>query len=775
MRRTSRLPRKAATIFSGLIGMTAVTVLAVTVPAVAVPAVAVAAGAPARAATAAGKPPPPVTLPGSAAPRPPAGATGLGAVPAATPVRLEVTLKVRDQAGLTAFLAAVADRHSPLFGHFLAPGQFGPRFGATPAQLAAVRAALRAAGLSPGAAAADRLSVPVTATAGAVARALGTPLVRYRLRGGRTAYANTAAPRLPAAVAPLVSAVIGLDTLYPQVSMTSPVPGGSRPGTALATVGPPGTGTAPAGAVPASSAPRACAAARDTASLYGGFTAGQLAARYGLSPLYGPGDLGAGTRVALVEFEPNLAADIAAYKRCYGITTPVSYRPVDGGAGTGAGSAEAALDIETVAGLAPGAAIDVYQAPNTGTGNYDDYQAIVSADADKTVSTSWGLCEDYLGQSAAEAMESLFEQADAQGQTVLAAAGDTGSTECLQAGGSDAGAVNALTPASLPYVLGVGGTSARASAETVWNQSANQAGAGGGGISGLWCMPAYQYRTAIPGLVNADSRTRSGCPAATGRYLRQVPDIAADADPYTGYVIDWDGGWTGIGGTSAAAPLWAAAAALTDASPFCAAYGSGAPGMLPPGLYAAVAADHRYVYPASGQVAEAVRDITSGNDDYTPSGYAGGLYRAGHGFDEATGLGAPLLTGLDRAGKPSMYYPGLAALLCRAYATRLTAASRVTSVSPARGRAGHPVTLTVRGSGFLPVAGADVAVAGSVRVTARCASSTACTVTLPAEPARTVDVRISAEDGPASPPVKGDRFQYVAAPAAGQRRAQLPT
>jgi hypothetical protein len=731
------MPWTVIAVFAGLGG-----VLAAATPAQA-------AGA---AAAAPGAAPPSVVLTASAAPRPPSGATKVGPLAAASTVRLDVTLKGRGRGALTAFLAGLSDRGSPLFHQFLLPGQFGPRFGATLAQVTAVQDALKAAGLSPGPVSADRLSIPVTATAGAVDRALGASLARYRMPGGRIAYANAAAPRLAASVAPLVAGVVGLNDLYPQQTLASPLPGPA----AKAAARPPAT--------PGTAGQHPCTTAQDTASLYGALTASQLAAHYGLTPLYSQGDLGQGTRVALVEFEPNLTSDITAYKSCYGVTAPVSYLHVDGGAGTGAGSGEAALDIETAAGLAPDASVDVYQAPNTGAGNYDDYQAIVNADTDKTISTSWGLCEDYVSLSDDEAMESLFEQANAQGQTVFAASGDSGSTECLQSGGADAGAVNAQTPSSLPYVDGVGGTSLAGPSEVTWNQSATYAGAGGGGISSVWCMPDYQYQTAIPGLVNADSQTNAACPLAEGRHLRQVPDISADADPYSGYVIDYDGGWTAIGGTSAAAPLWAAIAALTDASAFCADYGSGAPGILPEGLYGMVAGDHSYIYPGSSQeVAEALADVTSGNDDYTPSGYTGGRYPAGPGYDEATGLGVPRVSGLDGSLKPSTFYPGLTALMCKAYSTRLTSTA-VTSITPRLGRAGHAVTVTVHGSGFLPIAGADMAFIGSARVAASCTSTTVCHVTLPALSARTVDVKVSAEDYAASPAVKGDHFQYVAAP-----------
>ena len=120
----------------------------------------------------------------------------LGTVSGTTTISLDVTLKVRDQPALNAFLAGLSDKNSPLFHHFLSPGQFGPMFGPTLAEVTAVENALRGAGLSPGAVSANRLSISVTASAGAIDHALGTELISYRMPGGRVAYANSAAPRL---------------------------------------------------------------------------------------------------------------------------------------------------------------------------------------------------------------------------------------------------------------------------------------------------------------------------------------------------------------------------------------------------------------------------------------------------------------------------------------------------------------------------------------------------------------------------------------------------
>lgn len=686
-------------------------------------------------------------LAGDTLPPLPRGAIDLGSLPAQTALRVVVTLRVREPAGLAAFIAALSDRRSPLFHRYLRPGQFGARFGPTLARVAAVEAALRSLGLSPGPLSPNRLAIPLTAPAAALERAFGTAIRRYRLPGGRVVYANSRAPRLPAAAAPYVQGVLGLSNVYLPRSLAAravrPVGARRAAGSRLALA-------------PSAAGPKPCRAARAN----GGFTANQLASHYAMSPLYGLGDLGQGVGVALAEFEPNSAADIAAYRSCYGVRTSVSYVPVDGGAGGGTGSGEAALDIEDVMGLAPAASIDVYQAPNGGsTDAYDLYSAIVNDDGDQVVSTSWGVCDIDGDPSLITSEANLFSQAATQGQTVFAAAGDSGSTDCYGDGSANGADLSADDPSSEPYVVGVGGTTIGATSDKVWNNSASLNGAGGGGLSAYWCMPSYQHRPAIPGVISAYSQTDSSC----GRkvpYDRQVPDVSADADPQTGYAIYFSGFWRAFGGTSAAAPLWAAVAALTDASPFCRYYGAGDAGVQPAGLYEAVSTDHRYIYASRF---EALHDVTRGNNDYTPSRYRGGLYPATAGYDMASGLGTPLATGITASGKPSLFYPGLTALMCREYGTRLRATT-ITGISPRQGPAAGSQTITITGMGFLPVPGADMAEVGSRQLAAACPSTTRCTVKLPRMRPGTVTIRISAEDLTLSRVTAASHYRFVAAP-----------
>jgi kumamolisin len=161
-------------------------------------------------------------------------------------------------------------------------------------------------------------------------------------------------------------------------------------------------------------------------------------------------------------------------------------------------------------------------------------------------------------------------------------------------------------PASAPHALGCGGTTLRLGAggvaiETVWNDGPGQ-GAGGGGVSSVFPVPAYQASAGVPASVNPGHATGRG-----------VPDVCGDADPDTGYTVRVDGQTLPIGGKSAVAPLWAGLVALLNE-------GLGRPvGFLQPFLYTQ----------PEGAVCT---DVITGSN---------GAYVAGPGWDPCTGLGSP--------------------------------------------------------------------------------------------------------------------------------------
>jgi subtilase family serine protease len=713
----------------------------------------------------------------SAGPALPAHSSSLGPLRPSTKLHVDVTLKLPHPGAVTAYLQAISDRASPQYRKFLKKGEFGELFGPSSGEVAAVDAVLRADGLDPGPVTSNHLMIPLSAPAALVNRAFHISLERYRLPGGREVFTTSSPPSISAAVSPDIESVLGLNDLvqlHSSLARTS-TPAKASPHSAR-------LGLSVAGE------PRPCDAAIAAAERVGSLTADRLASYYGLTPLYALGDFGQGVHVALAEFEANLPGDIDAYKACYGVHTTVNYIVADApGPAAGPGSGEAALDIENVIGLAPRATIDVYQGVSSpGSSDiYNVYSDIVTTDIDQVVATGWGLCEldlDAAGGGAGflDSEQSLFDQAAAQGQTVFAASGDSGSSDCYPDSGSpSANLLSVDDPASQPYVIGVGGTSIGATSETVWNDSKTaDGGAGGGGVSAVECMPDYQPESTTtgqsntPGLISADSVKTSKC--ATG-YMREVPDVSADADPQSGYVIYWTpdtkGGqasWLGgLGGTSAATPLWAAIAALTDSSPFCADYGStdrsqatlsdDATGLLAETLY--YVADTPYA-------PFAFYDITSGNNYFAPAGIganAGKLYPATVGYDMASGLGSPSVAYLGN------FLPGLAALVCAVTATKLTS-TQITRITPDVGRSTHSTRVTISGSGFLPIKGADELQVGPRLLTVSCKSTTRCTGVIPATKAGTVDLRMFVEALTESPRATPDLFIFVAAPTATRVR-----
>jgi kumamolisin len=269
---------------------------------------------------------------------------------------------------------------------------------------------------------------------------------------------------------------------------------------------------------------------------------------------------------------------------------------------------EVLLDIEVAGSVAPGAKIAVYFTPNTDQGFLDALTTAIHDTTNKpsVISISWGQAESSWTSQAMTAFDSAAQDAAALGVTICAASGDNGSSD----GVSD-GKNHVDFPASSPNILACGGTSLKSAngsitSESVWNDGA-QGGAGGGGFSVQFPLPAYQSGANIKP------------PSGGGR---GVPDVSGDADPETGYNILVDGQKSVIGGTSAVAPLWSGLIALMNQK-------LGKPvGFLQPQIYGLPA--------GSG----AFHDITQGSN---------GAFKAGPGWDAATGLGSPSGTNLVTA------------------------------------------------------------------------------------------------------------------------------
>jgi kumamolisin len=319
-------------------------------------------------------------------------------------------------------------------------------------------------------------------------------------------------------------------------------------------------------------------------------------------------NLGQGQCIALIELGGGyIDADNKAAFSAMGLTPPtVAAIPVSGGrnapGGTDGSDGEVALDIQVAGGAAPGAKIAVYFAPNTDQGFVDAITAAVHDDINKpsVLSISWGSAEAQWTLQAVTSMNAAFADAAQLGVTVCAASGDGLATD-----GISDGAAHVDFPASSPYVLGCGGTKITSdgsilTTETVWN---SDGGGTGGGVSALFSLPPYQDKANVPVSIS------------TNKPGRGVPDVAADADPNSGYRIIVHGENQVIGGTSAAAPLWAGLVALINET-----------------NDRSIGQPHATLYAN----ASALRDITEGNNR------AGGIgYQATPGWDACTGLGSP--------------------------------------------------------------------------------------------------------------------------------------
>ena len=236
-------------------------------------------------------------------PRIPPHAASLGRVAGPTRMHITVALKVRDPAAMAAYARAVSTPGSTAYREYLSPTQFGLRFGPTAAQVAAVRASLRAHGLNPGRPTANGLAIPINATAAQVERAFSVSLARVVLSQGRRAVVASAPPAIDARVAGEVQAVVGLTSVSARPLLDRPRL--LRPSAAARLA----AGTRPH---VATGGPQPCPEASTAASGQGAYTADQIASAYHFSDLYAAGDQGQGQTIAVYELESNDPADIAA-------------------------------------------------------------------------------------------------------------------------------------------------------------------------------------------------------------------------------------------------------------------------------------------------------------------------------------------------------------------------------------------------------------------------------------------------------------------------------
>jgi hypothetical protein len=607
-----------------------------------------------------------------------------GPVAADTPMQkmvLVLDASPAQQSALDALLDAQHNPASPYYRQWLSPGQFAEHFGASDEDVQRVVSWLQSRGMTVDEVAPSRRSITFSGTAAQVERVFSTSIHRYNVNGTMH-IANAVDPSIPGALAPVVNGVLSLHDFQAQAMHTAIRQAGAS------------RSTDAAASSAASSSPKPLITFGNESFI----TPGDLAVIYDVNPLYTQGINGTGQSIAVVARSNIFMTDIVSFRSQFGLQANNPQVIVTGtnpGTSNSGDFVEATLDAEYAGALARGATVKLVVSASTasGDGAFLSAQYIVNNNLSPVLSMSFGICEAQMGASGNAYINALWQQAAAQGITVLVAAGDSGAAGCDSATASTATAglaVNAIC--STPYSTCVGGTefndtanpslywsSSNASEtqvsalryipETVWNESGATATgmdlwAGGGGSSTIYAKPAWQTGKGVP----ADGK-------------RDVPDLSLSAAGHDGYMIVLGGVDSVVGGTSAATPTLAGVLALVAQS-------TGVrQGTANSTLYALAANQN------SGGAA-VFHDVAAGNNSVP--GLVG--YSAGAGYDPASGLGSVDVSELVTHWSSGQAAPGIQlSLSANAVTIAPSAAGQVTAKVAAVGGFSAAVTLATSG------------------------------------------------------------------------------
>ena len=470
-------------------------------------------------------------------------------------------------------------RQRDLLARLLAAGktvtaeQYATEFGPDPSAVQTALAALKSGGLiatwHPGS-----TLIAAGGSAPSVASLFGIDIEDYRLPNGTTFYASLDVPTLPPNVRAVVSSVTGLDN-YRRT--------------------------------------------RTYAVRAGGLTPTDVLSFYNLKPLRDAGLDGSGMTIVLPEIDdlPNLS-DLNTFASKFGLPPYDQLLTIKRDTSWGTPmkpQGETVLDLEIIHEVAPAAKMVIYlSAPDFAHADRA-FDQMVNDHLGSIISESLGACEPETPTGHRDLYSSIQDRSVAQGMSHFIASGDSGAFTC----GIDLPPATSF-PSTLANVTSVGGTTVFESVqgvyfkEAAWGMPVSEAGAGGG-ASQFYPLPDYQKSVA----------------QAAGHGFRQVPDVAANADPSTGFHIIFGGRDGEAGGTSAAAPLWAATVALIDQD--LKHKGLRETGFANPAIYWMGANSSRLPAPP-------FHDVKVGNN-------LG--FDAGPGWDFATGWGSMDGTALDAA------------------------------------------------------------------------------------------------------------------------------
>jgi len=617
-------------------------------------------------------------------------ANDAGAVPPSTKLQgitLVFSRTQAQQAALDALVAAQQNPASPQYHQWLTSAQFGAQFGVADSDIASVQSWLQQQGFAVESVSRSRDRIRFTGTAAQVASAFGASL-HYFKSGGQTHFAPASALSVPSAIAGSVAAITNLTDFRPRSHVKLHAPVLAKP--------------------------------NFTSSQSGSYYTDpkDLETIYNVTPAYNAGYTGAGQTIVIIGQSFVYTSDITNFQSALGITPKAPTLILMPGTGTPAISEgdelESDLDLEYSSSIATGATVDfVYTGNNPNYGAFDSLEYAVDEQLGLIISSSYGDCETDLTQLDYAQLNGVLQQAAAQGQTVISAAGDDGSTDCFRDTNLTTAQQEALAvdfPASSQYVTGLGGsefptadvtapnttywTSASGSdvissaiqyiPEQVWNDdsSSNGLSSGGGGVSAFTPRPTWQ--TGVTGITSGS--------------FRLVPDISLDSspnnasllycssDPSTNITGSCSNGFrdandeylTVAGGTSFAAPTFSGMLAIINQAK---GYTTGQ-GVVNTTFYSLASNATTY--------ASAFHDITSGSNEclaginYCNTSGAS-EYPATTGYDEASGLGSLNLYSLLTAWPTSTTISGTTATT-----TTITAAT----TTPASG-ASDTITITV--------------------------------------------------------------------------------
>jgi subtilase family serine protease len=670
-----------------------------------------------------------------------------GRMAATTPIEnasIVLSRSAAQQTALDALTAAQQNPSSPAFHQWLSADEFAAQFGASSSDLAKVQSWLERLGLGNIQISRNRSILTFSGTVGQIEAAFGTEMHRYTI-GNETHFAPSTDLSVPAAMASAVLSVGNLSDFRPHSHMIR--------------------GNAAATAV----APGGEAKANFTSSQSGNHFVqpGDVAVIYDVNAAYSAGYTGANQTITVIGQSAVVASDVTNFQTAAGVPVRAPNLILMPNSGTSTvysgDESESDLDLEYTSAMAKGATINfLYTGNSQSYGAFDAFGYAVQQKIGQIISVSYGTCEPALGATNYATYNAYTQQAAAQGQSVVVAAGDAGSDDCYSytsLGSPVQGALAADWPAGSQYVTAMGGTEYTPSAvvgsnsqyftaangsdvlvsaksyipEQVWNDDSTTGGlsAGGGGVSIF--SPRMPWQAGVPGI-----------PA--GSY-RLVPDISLASSPNNaGYLYcSSDATGTGItgsctngfrdannasltiaGGTSFAAPIFAGMLAIINQK-IGATTGQG---LINPTLYTLASNANTY--------ASAFHDITIGNNGCTsgsayPTGTnkttgatiygpacsasIAGQYATGTGYDQATGLGSIDLYNLMQAWPNATQTTGT-----NASTTTLSAASSSITAGSADiltfKVASKVTTVTTVPTGTISLADNGIVVAGNIALTA---------------------------------------------------------